>query len=193
MYGLGSLRHRPGRPGDHHNSENYPLFQPIISNFASFALSAPRNLPAYMGSVCRQHLKDSFGGQNPTLNPALPLILESSDPWSTVLLTMDLESLRRPEQPSLVSQQLRASLDADFGVLGHGVHGAEPGLGDGWEPMWVCSGHFQTAHVPARRVPPHRTHRVLCLLPRTLNQFCQLLNYFNFFLLSPNPSNIFYT
>lgn len=158
------------------------------------ALIAPRNLLAYVGSVCRQHPKTSLRGQSPSSIPALPLILESSNPWSTVLLARDLESLRRPEQPSLVSQQLRASLDANFGVLAQRVHGAEPGLGVGRGAMWVCSGHFQTAHVPARRAPPHRTHRVLCLLPRTLNHFCQLLNYFNFFfLLSPNPSNIFYT
>lgn len=159
------------------------------------ALIAPRNLLAYVGRVCRQHPKTSLRGQNPSSIPALPLILESSNSWSTVHIARDLESLRRPEQPSLVSQQLRASLDANFGVLGQRVHGAEPGLGVGRGAMWVCSGHFQTAHVPARRVPPHRTHRVLCLLPPTLNHFCQLLNYLNFFLLllSPNPSNIFYT
>lgn len=46
--------------------------------------------------------------------------------------------------------------------------------------------------IPASPAPPHCTCFILCLFPLTLNQFCQLLNYFNFSSFSKSLKYILY-
>lgn len=48
--GLSSSGHRPGRPTCHHANENRSLFQSIVRDFTSFALTAPRDL------ACMDHV-----------------------------------------------------------------------------------------------------------------------------------------
>lgn len=49
-----------------------------------------------------------------------------------------------------------------------------------------------SALIPARHAPPHWKCWILCLFPQTLNQFRQLLNYFNFSSFSKSLKYILY-
>lgn len=131
-----------------------PSFNPFLGIL--HPLTAPRDL-ARMESVYTGHLKTSLRDQNPSLSPGLTLILESSNPWTTALLTTGLGTFRRPLQPSLVSYQFRAALGAGARVLAQHLPGQSQGLVR-WGLTLPCSGHFQTALASLPDLLHHTEH-----------------------------------
>lgn len=172
--GKGVLQVWPARPKCNHAKGNFFLFQPSIGNFTSSALAAPRDLTR-MEKVSVWHLKTPLRGPNCSLSPGWTSNLESSGS----------------------QHSLGWVLAPSGGCSCFPTSSEQP-----WMKMEMCwpstsleqnQGPFpRVLSIPASPAPPHCTCFILCLFLLTLNQFCQLLNYFNFSSFSKSLKYILY-